>query len=142
MDLKTFAVEEIGVCELYDAQERPMLGEDGKPMTITVYSPGSKVYGRAQAQQSNRLVDKIKRKGKTDQTHDEKLRENADFLCGVTKEFSSNIQYEALEGEALHRAVYQDPALGFIADQVAKFVGDWSNFTSGFTKPSTPTLQH
>ena len=36
-----------------------------------------------------------------------------------------------LTGRALHFAVYSDPTLGWIKEQVSKFVGDWGKFTPG-----------
>jgi hypothetical protein len=133
MDIKKFAVEETSTIQLHDAADEPLIGDDGKPMTWTVYGPGSKPYARAQAAQQNRMIDKLKRKGKTEQTAEEKAREQADFLAGCTKECSSNIEYDGLDGEALHRAVLSDTSIGFIAEQIGKHLGDWGNFS----KPST-----
>lgn len=139
MDIRKFAVEETGVLELLDAADEPMIGEDGKPMTITGYGPGSKQYAKAQAAQQNRMIDKLKRKGKTDQSAEDKVREQAEFLAGCTKEFSSNITYESLTGEALHKAVYSDAGIGFIAEQFGKWLGEWGNFTKGSSKTSAST---
>jgi len=135
MDIRKYSVEETGTLELLEANDDPMLGDDGKPMTITMYGPGSKTYAKAQAAQQNRMIDKLKRKGKTDQTAEAKGAEAAEFLASCTKEFSANIEYDGLEGDALFRAVYADTSIGFISDQIAKFIGDWSSFTKG----STPT---
>jgi hypothetical protein len=104
-------------------------------MTVTVYGPGSKSYARAQAANQNRMIDKLKRKGKSEQSAEEKAREQAEFLAGCTKEFSANIEYDALKGEALHKAVYADITIGFIAEQVGKHLAEWSNFTRAPTKP-------
>lgn len=134
-DVRRFAVEETGVLELRDAGDEPMIGDDTQPMTITLYGPGSKQYAKAQAAQQNRMIDKLKRKGKTDQTADEKSREQADFLAGCTKGFSSNITYEELKGDALFKAVYSDSTIGFIAEQTGRFLQEWGNFK----KPSSTT---
>jgi hypothetical protein len=135
MDIRKYSVDETGVLALRDSGDEPMLGEDGIPMTITLYGPGSKQYARSQAAQQNRMIDKLKRKGKTEQSAEEKVREQAEFLAGCTKEFSSNIEMDALQGEALFKAVYSEPDIGFIAEQVGKHLGDWANFK----KPSTTT---
>lgn len=135
MDIRKFAVEETSIIELMTSDDKPMVGDDGKPMTVTVYGPGSKPYANAQAAQQNRMIDKLKKRGKTDQSAEEKAREQAEFLAGCTKEFSANIEYDGLQGEALFRAVYADASIGFIAEQVGKHLGDWANFTSGSTKP-------
>lgn len=132
-DIRKFSVDETGVLELRDAGDEPMVGDDGKPMTITAYGPGSKQYARAQAAQQNRMIDKLKRKGKTEETADEKIRDQAEFLAGCTKEFSSNIQLDNYIGEALYKAVYSDRGIGFIAEQFGRFLQDWASFK----KPST-----
>ena len=135
MDVRKYAVEETGTLELRGPDDEPMLGEDGLPMTITGYGPGSKSYAKAQAANQNRMIDKLKRKGKTDQSAEEKAREQADFLAGCTKEFSANIEYDGLKGEALFKAVYADTSIGFIAEQFGKWLGDWNSFTKGLPKP-------
>ena len=127
-DIRKFAVEETGALELLGPSDEPLIGDDGQPITITLYGPGSKAYAKAQAAQQNRMIDKLKKKGKSDQTAEEKVREQAEFLAGCTKEFSPNLEYENLKGDALFRAVYSDVTIGFIAEQVGKHLGDWSNF--------------
>ncbi len=134
-DIKKYAVEETSLLALRSANDEPLIGDDGKPMTVTVYGPGSKTYAKAQAANQNRMIDKLKRRGKTDQSAEEKAREQAEFLAGCTQEFSANIEYDGLAGEALHKAVYADSSIGFIGEQVGKHLGDWGNFTKGFTKP-------
>jgi len=133
-DLRKFAVEDVSVLELLGPDDEPLLGDDGQALTVTLYSPGSKQYAKAQAAQQNRLLDKLKRKGKSDQTAEEKIREQAEFLAGCTKCFSENIDYEGLTGEALSRAIYSDTSIGFVAEQVGKFLGEWGNFTKGSIK--------
>lgn len=136
MDIKKFAVEETSVIDpLLDSKDEPMIDENGKPMTVTVYGPGSKPYAKAQAAQQNRMIDKLKKKGKSDQTAEEKAREQAEFLSACTKEFSPNFEYEGLTGEALLRAVYSETTLGFISEQVGKHIAEWGNFTPGLRKP-------
>jgi hypothetical protein len=135
VDIRTFAVEETSILELVGADESPLVGEDGQRMTVTLYGPGSKPYAKAQAAQSNRMLDRLKKKGRADQSAEEKAREQAEFLAGCTKEFSANIEYESLKGEALFRAVYADASIGFIAEQVGKHIGEWGNFSKGSPKP-------
>jgi hypothetical protein len=139
-NIRRFAIEPTGVIHLRDASEELMYadGPDGKPdrskpMEVVVYSPGSKVYARANAKQNNRLIDRMKAKGKTKQSAQELAEEKAEFLTECTKEFR-NIDYVTdegiqLSGESLHRAVYEDLEIGFIADQVSKHLGEWGNFT-------------
>ena len=117
-----------------DAMDR--LRDLSKTTNITVES----LAGLKLAAQQNRMIDKLKRKGKSDQSAEDKAREQAEFLAGCTKEFSSNIEYPngsgaSLTGEALHKAVYSDTSIGFIAEQVGKHLGEWGNFKTGSPKP-------
>lgn len=131
MDIRTKAVSETGRLHLRDAAEELMYTADGKEVAVNVYGPGSKQYAKAQAAQQNRAVDMLKRKGKTDQTAEQRRQENAEFLADCTESFE-NVEYDGLTGRALAIAVYSDTSIGFIADQVAKHIGDWANFS----KPS------
>lgn len=131
-DIRKFAVEQTGRLHLRDASEELMYA-DSLPMAVNLYGPGSKQYARAQAAQQNRLLDKLKRKGKASNTAEQNIVENAEFLADCTISFE-NVEYEGMAGRDLAIAVYSDTEIGFVADQVAKHLGDWSNFT----KPSTP----
>lgn len=133
MDIRQFSVQDEAVIELCDAADAPIRDAEGNPMTITVYGPGTPAYANAQAEQSNRAIEKLRRKGKMDQTAKQKAEENAAFLTACTKAFSPNIEYDGLSGPALFKAVYSDPQIGFIAEQVAKFLGEWANFKQGST---------
>lgn len=132
MTIKRFAVEPTGRLHLRDAADELMYADEAKtlPIAVNLYGPGSKQYAKAQAAQQNRMIDKLKRKGQSAQTAEQIAAEKAEFLADCTKSFE-NLEYDALEGDALSKAVYSDISIGFIADQAAKFIGDWSNFSSG-----------
>ena len=130
-DITTLAATDTSTLELVCGDDAPLFDDKGKRLSITVYGPGSKVYQRAQSRQQNLLVDKIKKRGKMDQTAEEKLAEQADFLAACTVSFN-HFTYppaEGLEGAALFRKAYEDPSIGFIAAQVAAHINDWANFT-------------
>ena len=130
MDIRTKAVQATSTLHLRDAADELMYDGD-KPVTVTIYGPGSKQFAKAQAAQQNRMLDSLKRKGKTDQTAEQKRAEQAEFLTECTAAFE-NLTYGDLTSTALAQAVYSDIEIGFIADQVAKHIGDWANFS----KPS------
>lgn len=123
MDIRSKAVQPTSRLELRDANDELMHG-----VAVVVYGPGSKQYAAAQARQQNRMIDKLKNKGKTDQTAEQKAAETAEFLADVTQAFEG-LEYDNLTGRELSLAVYSDITIGFIADQVAKHVGDWANFS-------------
>jgi hypothetical protein len=133
-DIRKFAVEPTTTIELLDAANEPMFADDEntKRCKVEIYGPGTKQYAKAQAAESNRMINKLKTKGKAKQTAEEIAEERAEFLKDVTKSFT-NIAYDDLEGEALFKAVYLDRTIGFIADQVRENLGDWANFTKSST---------
>jgi len=135
MDIRKFAVEPTSKLHLRDANDQLMFADEAGtlPIAVSLYGPGSKQYARAQAAQSNRMLEKLKRKGKVDQSADDKTKEQAEFLSACTAGWE-NIEYEQLSGEALSMAIYSDISIGFIADQVAKHLGDWANFTKKSTE--------
>jgi intracellular sulfur oxidation DsrE/DsrF family protein len=128
MEIKKLAVEETSTLHIRDSADELVYTEDGKPVEIVVYGPGSKAFAKAQSANANRMLAKLKKKGNVDQTAQEKAEETAEFLAACTKEFI-NLEYDKLQGEALFKAVYSDNTLGFIAEQVNKHISDWSNFS-------------
>lgn len=130
-DITKLAATETSIVELVGGDDAPLYDDKGKRLTITVYGPGTKVYQRAQQRQQNQLMDKIKKRGKMDQTAEEKLAEQADFLAACTVSFNGFAYPPAdgLEGQELFRKAYADPSIGFIAAQVAGHINDWANFT-------------
>lgn len=140
MDIKKFAVEQTSRLHLRDASDELMYADEdkAKPIAVVLYGPGSKQHAKAQAVSANRMVDKLKRRGKTDQSSEEKATESAEFLSACTKEWE-NMEYDGLTGDALSKAVYSDTSIGFINDQVAKHIGDWANFSKASSKTSGAT---
>ncbi len=130
-DITKLAATETSIVELVGGDDAPLYDDKGKRLSITVYGPGTKVYQRAQQRQQNQLMDKIKKRGKMDQTAEEKLAEQADFLAACTVSFNGFAYPPAdgLEGQDLFRKAYADPSIGFIASQVAAYINDWANFT-------------
>ena len=130
-DITTLSAADTSIVELVGGDDSPLYDDKGKRLSITVYGPGTKVYQRAQSRQQNLLVDKIKKRGRMDQTAEEKLAEQAEFLAACTVSFN-HFTYppaEGLDSEALFRKAYEDPSIGFIAAQVAAHINDWANFT-------------
>lgn len=135
MDIKKLAVAPTKRLHLRDAADQLIYADTEKtmPVCVNLYGPGSKEYVRAKAAQSNRLMDKIRRKGKFDQTAEQNAAENAEFLTACTASWE-NLEYGHItEANALSMAVYSDESIGFIADQITKELNEWSNFT----RPST-----
>lgn len=138
-NIRKFAVKETAVLHLRDASDELMYAEkeDGsndetRPMTVELYGPGSKVYARTMAASENRIIDKLKAKGKVNETAEAKAIERATNLAACTKSMS-NIELDGddakLTGADLYKAVYAESAIGFVADQVDAYLKSWGNFT-------------
>lgn len=135
MDIKKFAVNPTGRLHLRDANDALMYatGEDGepdesKPMAVNLFGPGSKQHAKATTKQSNGFLNKLRRKGKNEQTTAERLEEQAEFLTACTDSWE-NVECGDLTGDALSMAIYSDVEIGFIADQVAAYLKEWGNFS-------------
>lgn len=125
-EITSLAAKDTFTHNLVNANDEPLLDADGKPISVTVYGPGSKPYQRANAERSQRLMKRMQRKGKLELSAEEQARENAAFLAACTVSFNG----WAYKGDATaFEAAYADPSIGFIADQVSKAIGDWANFS-------------
>jgi hypothetical protein len=127
-EITNLAAKDTFTLELQNANEEPLQDKDGKPLSVTVYGPGSKAYQKANAARTQRLMDLMAKKGKVKLNAEDQAKENASFLAACTVSFNG----WAYKGDAsAFEAAYSDPSIGFIADQVAKAIGDWANFTNG-----------
>lgn len=122
-----FDLNETGRLHLKDKHGNLAYTEDGNEVAIVVFSPGSKQYAKAQAVRSNRMMDRVKRNGKSNQSAEEIAAERAEFLASVTESFE-NLAEGDLQGHALYKAVYANRRKVIIADQVEAFLNDTSNF--------------
>ena len=104
---------------------------DGKPVIINLYGPGSKEYINAKYKFENatqaRSIAMIR--GKISKNiAEESAQLQAERLAGCTE----SIDNFPIEGGAL--ALYSNPKLSYITDQVIKFLDDTENFM-----PNLPT---
>lgn len=126
MDIRQYAMSPTGVLHLRDAADNLMYADDArkKPMRIHLYGPGSREYQNAEKRNSNRMMEGFRRKGRAP----DPLELRIDLMTAVTQRFE-NIEYDGLKDEALYRAVYNDPELRFVRDQVDVYLSETANFT-------------
>lgn len=134
-DITTLAVADTAFLHLKDAKGDLLFTTDKKPIGITVYGPSSPAYAIIEGKQTNRAVRRRNdNEGKLSlPSPDEARIEVAEDLAAITVSFD-NLAYPpaaGVQGEELFRALYADPKLGFITNQVGKFVANWGNFTGG-----------
>lgn len=130
-NLKKHAVNTTGRLHLRGADEELLYADNQKkrPIVAVIYGPGSKEYQRAMTEQSNRAIDRLKKKGKQDTTPEESAKEKAEFLSDITHSIENLIGDEPVcTDKNLIKEQYLDQEIGFIVDQVAKHAGDWGNF--------------
>ena len=113
------------------------LYEDNKPIGIDLFSPGTPEAAQVESRRSARAIKRM-------QDNDNKVSippikqqriEVAEDLTALTSGFRGvdydDVDGQPLAGAALYSAVYSDPKLGWIKDQVVKFQADWGKFTPG-----------
>jgi hypothetical protein len=130
MDISTRAVADTFDVEINDPKTgEPLLADDGKLCTVTVYGPGSKPFAAARSAASNRSMKRLRAKGKIDTTAEEDAASTATFLTAITQSFNG-FDYKGMEnGPEAFRALYLDPGLGWLTEQVNLAAGDWANFS-------------
>lgn len=129
LNLKTLAAKDTDTFQLRNGDDELLMAGDQR-VTATVYGPGSKEYQKATAKATSRAIERMKKRGKVDQSAEDRLAESAGHLADITHSFEG-LDYEGLTGRELAIAIYSDPQLGFIAEQVNKHSADWANFTKG-----------
>ncbi len=130
-DITQAAVAETSTLELNNAADEPLLGSDGKRLSITLYGPGSEPFQKAASRRQNKLFERLKKKGKGELSPEEQRADQAQFLAALTVSFNGFTYPPAgkASGAELFKAAYADRSIGFVTDQVQAFVGDWGNFS-------------
>ena len=131
-DIAAFEVADTATFELENQKGEPLLYQ-GCPVTVELYGPGSAQYARAQAKinaasQARAMAvlrGKQGKDGEADMAESRKL--SAERLAACTKALHNF----PVPGGPL--AVYSNPKLGYITNQVAKLIDDWANFPSAST---------
>jgi len=129
-DLADFEVSEIGVLDLMNAKEEPLLYQ-GAPVRIHLYGPGSAVYARAQAKAdaASQARTFAALRGKTNKAAVDEQRE--DLIVKLVA-CTARIENFPIPGGA--DALDRNQKLGYILNQVTKFLDDWGNFQTASSK--------
>jgi len=130
LNIRTRAVAQTLTFELRDADDAPIVDDAGKPATVTVHGPGSRVFQTAQQRKGQQITDRMIKGKKISPEADARMQ--AEFLADITE--SIDVAYDELQGREKLLAIYGDRSIGFIADQVQAKIGDWGNFSKGSVK--------
>jgi hypothetical protein len=131
-DISKLAVSATSTIDLEDPTGEALLNDTGDVVSVTLYGPGSKQYQKASGVRNRAILDYVRRGGKK-MKDDEQRELDADFLATCTVSFNG-FTYKDFNGYEMFKQAYLDPSIGFIAEQVNKAIGDWSNFTQGSSK--------
>lgn len=120
----------------------PLKNADGSPMAdpatgdvaqVRVHSPASKLWEQANARVRRNAAKRVRENGgKIEAAAEGSTEDTVEFLCAITEEFIG-VTVKLAEGEepsakAIAKAIYSDPQLGFIRDQVEAAARDWGSF--------------
>lgn len=104
-----------------------LLGQDGNPVVIEIYSPGSppgtKALHRSGRQAQLRTM-RMLRGEVSEQDAQNAEREHAEKLAAFTAKVSENFPVPALQ-------IFTNPRLVYIARQVEQFIDKYGNFSKG-----------
>lgn len=125
-DISALELNDEGTVTIFDASGDNELLVEGQPVTITVYGQGSKQYVIAKHKLDNAntlmMTSLLQKKASNANRAEEATKNAAEFLASVTK-MLNNLP---IEGGAL--ALYSNPKLKYITDQVDKYLGEAANF--------------
>lgn len=133
-DITKKRVAETGIIDLKDADGSPLLDDSGNQLSVTVHGPGSKIWQQAQAEQSRKQAERMRKNGgRLEAALDNAKADQVDFLCRVTVSFNG-WNYPVEPGQNQFRAAYDDDTIGYIRDHVYSEARDWAAFTNGSVK--------
>ncbi len=140
LDITTKRVSEVADLPVKNADGIAMFDDQQKPVTATVFGPGTKVWTVADAKRRRKAVKRMREnKGKSEAVIDAEGEDAIEFLCEITKRFN-NLSYPDVQGDAeTVRAVYSDPLLGFIRDHMEADTRSWENFMKASASGSAST---
>jgi hypothetical protein len=123
--LAEFEAADCGVLDVQNKKDDGPLMWNGAPVQIVLHSPGSAEFIRAEAKANKAAQARTfaALRGKVSQESPEEYRQKvAEKLAACTIE----LRNFPIEGGPV--ALYNNPKLGYITQQVEKFLSDWGNF--------------
>lgn len=129
-DVSKYELEDTAVMTVKNARgDDDLLGSDGKPVTVSVYSPGSsqgvKALHKAARAAQMRMFRSMRNEfdPKDNENAD---REQAEKLAAFTASISDNFPVAPL-------AIYSNPKLCYWNRQLEEFIGKLGNFSKGLS---------
>lgn len=125
-DVSLFEAADTGILEVRNQNDGPLLF-NGEPVTIELYGPGSEQYAKAEARiataSQSRAFAAMRGKAPKDAAS-EARKDQIEKLIACTKALNNF----PIPGGAAE--LYANRKLGYITNQVSRFMEDWGNFLS------------
>lgn len=130
IDLTQKLVSAVGYVQLKNADGSLMLDETGKGAFVRIHSPASKTWEVANAARRRKLMKRVRENGGKIEAANDEPEDVIDYLCAITEEFIGvSVPLEGdTSAKALVRAIYANPQLGYIRDQMDADSKDWGAF--------------
>jgi hypothetical protein len=129
-DLAQFEVADVGVLEVQNAAGEPLL-RGGQPVRFHLYGPGSAQFvaitAKLEAAAQARTFAALRGKAKGNATEEQRADQ-------ITKLVACTRDIENFPVAGGARAIYENPRLGYITNQVQRFLDDWANFAPASAK--------
>ena len=132
MDISTLSASPTAVIILRHPATGEELSDNGAPLTVTVYGPGTAEHQRVRANRDRRILAAAMAAQKAGAKKVEpdpaaERAENAADLAECTAAISG-WDYKGASGRAAIQAAYADPSMSWLADQVSRGLNDWASF--------------
>lgn len=125
-NVSKYEAAETAILEVKDITgAAPLIGEGGQPVTIEVYGPGSEQAVKADAEIAQNNKTRIFAAVRGKEPKNAAALERDDHTRKLTA-CTKALNNFPIPGGA--KALYENPRLGFIRQQVAEFQVDWANF--------------
>lgn len=133
MDLFTLSAAETAVIKLLHPATGEPLTEDGEPLTVSVYGPGTAQHQQMRTARDRRIMaaamaaNKAGKKPADLADPDKERIDTAADLAACTASINGWTYKGATDAAAI-KAAYADASMSWLADQVSRGLGDWSTF--------------
>lgn len=125
-NLNKLSTKDLFTLQLEDPDtEVKLVDDEGKPVTVDIYGPGSQVVRNATLALQNRQLKRGKKQMSAELLREESIELLASAIAG-----SANLEYndKAPKSKADWIELLSDPNLEWIKDQIAAAQNDVSNF--------------
>lgn len=133
MDLSTLSASETAVIKLLHPATGEPLTDNGEPLTVSVYGPGTVQHQQMRSARDRRIMaaamaaNKAGKKPADIADPDKERADTAADLAACTASIGG-WDYKGATDAAAIKSAYADASMSWLADQVSRGLGDWATF--------------